>query len=267
MKESFGEKIGKVKDKLSRVVYNAVNPKEQLPPGWTPRDIPIASKFAIEQALDTRDKKIEELKDLSGKDPLTGLSNRREFDARMEAIMKRRGSKPPVLERKRGDDPRHVPDNIEKRKPRHVAIIYFDLDHFKQLNDEYGHDAGDLVLKKVGELLTSGEIINREGEFGSRYGGEEFVVVLPETSGTAGGVKVADKIRKAIETLNLTYGGKPIPVHASFGVASTETADNLEKIIIQADTALKKAKKSGRNKVVYCEERSEWPTGDESNIV
>jgi diguanylate cyclase (GGDEF)-like protein len=262
-------------------LYNKVNPTEPLPEGWVPSDTIVAGRFAMEgesnkkqkeiedqrKVLDEQEKENEKLKKLAATDPLTGLVNRRAFNEHMVVLMQRFHRRPAVSERKRSGDPKEDQASIEKRKPRHVSIIYFDLDRFKKINDDYGHDAGDMVLKAVGELFTDkkNKVIHRSGDFAARYGGEEFVVVVQ--SGIVDGVAMAEKIREEIKSLNLTYKDQPLQVHASFGVASTETADSLEKILTQADEALSKAKQSGRDKVVYCEERGEWPSGNESNIV
>jgi diguanylate cyclase (GGDEF)-like protein len=124
-----------------------------------------------------------------------------------------------------------------------------DLDHFKSVNDTYGHKAGDLVLRKVGEILST---VFRTTDLAARYGGEEFVVLLPHTSEEAAW-KLAERVRTAIENCAFRFDGRDFSVTASIGVASVEggslsaTDDDL---VLKADKALYQAKNNGRNMVV-----------------
>jgi two-component system cell cycle response regulator len=128
------------------------------------------------------------------------------------------------------------------------CILFFDLDHFKKVNDNYGHDAGDYVLKEFASLVRGSYL--RPKDVFARYGGEEFVILLANTNAVAG-AEVGEKVRAAIETHAFIYEGKRMPVTTSMGVAELradiESAQTLLKL---ADKALYQAKQSGRNKVV-----------------
>jgi diguanylate cyclase (GGDEF)-like protein len=120
-----------------------------------------------------------------------------------------------------------------------------DLDHFKALNDVYGHERGNEALAAVGQTLTAGV---RTSDFAGRYGGEEFILLLPDTS-REGGVVVAEKLRQAIAQIALPEVDRPIT--ASFGVA-TLPDDGLDAgtLVRSADRALYQAKADGRDRVV-----------------
>jgi diguanylate cyclase (GGDEF)-like protein len=126
-----------------------------------------------------------------------------------------------------------------------LTAVMVDLDHFKALNDVYGHERGNEALAAVGQILTSGV---RTSDFAGRYGGEEFIVLLPETD-RAGGVVLAEKLRRSIAQLVLPEVDRPIT--ASFGVASLPD-DGLDgpTLVRAADRALYQAKSEGRDRVV-----------------
>jgi len=126
-----------------------------------------------------------------------------------------------------------------------LSVILFDLDHFKQINDQHGHAVGDDVLAAVGELVGT---VVRESDLAGRYGGEEFILLLPDT-GTEGAVVLAEKLRGAVT--GLTVPGASLRVSASFGVAThpLDAVDG-ESLVRAADTALYEAKAAGRNRVV-----------------
>ncbi|UPT77433.1 diguanylate cyclase [Sulfurovum sp. XGS-02] len=130
-----------------------------------------------------------------------------------------------------------------KRKNKTLSIIFLDIDDFKSVNDRYGHEQGDLVLKKVVELM--GEKLRKSDRLG-RWGGEEFLVMLPETNGEEA-VLVAEKLR---EVISMDEYRIPSIVTCSFGVATCVNDDNLESMIARADACLYKAKKEGKNRVV-----------------
>jgi diguanylate cyclase (GGDEF)-like protein len=128
------------------------------------------------------------------------------------------------------------------------SLIFFDLDHFKKVNDTYGHDAGDYVLKEITSLIKSSHL--RPKDIFARYGGEEFVVLLANTNAKVAS-EIAERIRAAVESHAFVYEGKRLPVTSSLGVtelrADMESAQTLLKT---ADKALYAAKSNGRNKVV-----------------
>lgn len=130
-----------------------------------------------------------------------------------------------------------------------LSLIIFDLDHFKKLNDNYGHDAGDFVLKEMAQLIRTNGI--REQDVFARYGGEEFVILLPKTN-LKQSFEIAERLRKLIESKEFMYDGKRLPVTASIGVADYRqgvvTGTDLFK---RADEAVYKSKEGGRNQVNF----------------
>ncbi|QGU00877.1 hypothetical protein SYNTR_2283 [Candidatus Syntrophocurvum alkaliphilum] len=165
---------------------------------------------------------------VASKDYLTGLLNRRAFINRLEAEI-----------------------NRSKRANKPLGLIFLDLDHFKRINDEYGHRAGDFVIQNVADCLRES---CRPYDFLCRYGGEEFIICLPEAT-VEQSMGVAERIRTAVQNRNilLSDGTNQLKVTASLGVMSTEgkigriTADQL---IDQVDNALYQAKGAGRNKTI-----------------
>jgi diguanylate cyclase (GGDEF)-like protein len=129
-----------------------------------------------------------------------------------------------------------------------LSVIIVDLDHFKNVNDTYGHPAGDLVLREIGAILQRAV---RSYDWVGRYGGEEFLLILPGSSFTGSRVR-AEELRIAVQVAYIHDGKQAIPVTASFGVASGFPA-NYELMIKAADTALYRAKDNGRNCVIATE--------------
>lgn len=164
----------------------------------------------------------QELIDAALTDPLTGLHNRRGLEGRAEALHFRPGG-----------------------APIGQVWIMADIDHFKRVNDTYGHEAGDEVLKAVAEALRS---TARVADIVARFGGEEFVLVLPETSSEMA-VRIAERLRLAIEALSTDVDGQVIRVTASFGVAQREAQESQLEVLERADAALFSSKKDGRNRV------------------
>jgi diguanylate cyclase (GGDEF)-like protein len=157
-------------------------------------------------------------------DGLTGLYNRAFFDARIKEEMER------------------------ARRYRHsLALVIFDVDRFKRLNDTYGHSFGDVVLAEVAETAR---LIARQTDVVARYGGEEFVITLPEQT-LEGAAQLAERVREGIEELQLRHNGEKITVTASFGVASTIEVgyESIPELVNTADRMLYAAKESGRNRV------------------
>ena len=146
--------------------------------------------------------------------------------------------------------------NRADRRETKVSLILADIDKFKSFNDNYGHQAGDMVLREVASICT--ELI-REYDLLARYGGEEFVFVLPET-GQGDAVNVAEKIREAIELHNFIYNQEICNVTISFGIATFDPDQPIGKALLieQADKALYSAKDKGRNRVEVFVEKSGW---------
>jgi diguanylate cyclase (GGDEF)-like protein len=128
----------------------------------------------------------------------------------------------------------------------HVSIVVADLDWFKDVNDRYGHPAGDAVLREFAQLLQE---TLRDVDLAGRWGGEEFLLILPG-SDLAGGAQVAERIRTALAgRILLSIDGTPIPITASFGVAATPPATTAAELFAAADGALYEAKRAGKNRV------------------
>jgi diguanylate cyclase (GGDEF)-like protein len=125
-----------------------------------------------------------------------------------------------------------------------------DIDHFKKINDTYGHDKGDAVLRSVATCLQDSV---RASDIVFRYGGEEFVVLLSNTA-ASGAFHLGERIRKALEKLACEAdGGAPLRVTASLGVATLAPNESKEKLLKRADQAMYRAKHMGRNQVVLAE--------------
>jgi diguanylate cyclase (GGDEF)-like protein len=128
------------------------------------------------------------------------------------------------------------------------SVAFFDLDHFKKINDTYGHDAGDFVLKEITALIRNGHL--RPKDVFARYGGEEFVVLLANTGAKAAS-ELCERMRASIETHAFMYEGKRLPVTSSMGVAElTSGIESASTLLKAADKALYAAKQGGRNRVV-----------------
>ncbi|WP_211453963.1 GGDEF domain-containing protein [Collimonas antrihumi] len=181
-----------------------------------------------------REELITQLQTLSDTDFLTGLMNRRAFFSQGEQQF-----------------------GIAQRYRRQLVLILMDVDHFKAVNDQYGHPGGDQVLRGVADLCRR---YRRKVDLLARYGGEEFIALLPEID-LSQGLAVAEKLRSAIDACHLQLDdGQIVNVTASFGVAAfdSEAVDcdkSLESLIERADQALYQAKHGGRNMVVASPQR------------
>jgi len=132
-----------------------------------------------------------------------------------------------------------------RRYDRQLSLLIFDIDYFKNINDQYGHLAGDHVLRELARIVQ--ERIRRDEVF-ARYGGEEFVIVLPETP-LAGGVALAENLRGRVETHPFAFQGERIPVTISVGCAMLGEEKAAAELIQRADDKLYEAKRGGRNRV------------------
>jgi diguanylate cyclase (GGDEF)-like protein len=169
------------------------------------------------------------LEQLSFKDPLTGLWNRRKYDQTIEIEWHR---------------------CLRYKRP--IALILLDIDYFKEFNDSYGHMAGDKCLIKIGEMLKNS--LSRSSDMVARYGGEEFIVLLPD-SGKEEAIKVADMLWLKIESMNIPHEKSSVNnyVTMSIGVTSTvpDSNSSYEVLFKVADRALYQAKNAGRNQVNF----------------
>jgi two-component system cell cycle response regulator len=130
-----------------------------------------------------------------------------------------------------------------------LSLILFDLDHFKKLNDNYGHDAGDYVLKTTADVVRNSGV--RDNDIFARYGGEEFVILLPKTN-LKQAYEIAERLRKLVEIHHFIYEQKKLPVTASIGVADYRPGvlSGLD-LFKRADEAVYTAKNAGRNQVQF----------------
>jgi diguanylate cyclase (GGDEF)-like protein len=168
----------------------------------------------------------QRLETLSITDALTGLFNRRYFDSRFANEVKRA---------------------VRYKTP--LGVLLIDLDHFKEVNDRYGHRMGDTVLRNVGGILAGGL---RGTDSAARYGGEELVVVLTQTS-VPGARDAAERLRQQIAEAVHTVAGVTTQITASFGLATSDghaTVAECSDLVARADRALYRAKAEGRNRVV-----------------
>jgi diguanylate cyclase (GGDEF)-like protein len=133
-----------------------------------------------------------------------------------------------------------------KRYKIDYTLCFLDIDHFKKINDTYGHDAGDIILANVGKILRK---YVRQADFVGRYGGEEFLVILPGID-VDGGIHFADKIRSIIENYKFIYKNERINLTVSAGVAQREGLASSEECLEEADKMLYEAKSAGRNQVM-----------------
>jgi len=171
------------------------------------------------------DDALAKYKELSETDPLTKIPNRRAYEDRLVDEI-----------------------NISKRSETPLAMIVFDIDCFKEYNDYYGHDLGDIILKQIAEVIVN--TLPRSTDFAARFGGEEFVVILPATD-TFGAYQVAERIRLGIKALGIQHGTSSMEkvVTISAGVATLEgDALNDVSLFKYADIALYKAKEEGKNR-------------------
>ena len=191
----------------------------------------VTQKVILEELLEAREKQYKELaKELERKnislservsiDNLTGIKNRYYFDERIKEEV-----------------------DLAKRQKVSFSLLLFDLDHFKHVNDNFGHDIGDKVLKRVTDAVSK---IIRSYDIFARWGGEEFVVLMPNTT-EAEAVPAAEKIRKTVEDISHPDIEK---ITISIGIAIWEVDDDVDQIFVKADKALYTAKNQGRNRVI-----------------
>ncbi|MEO0106330.1 MAG: diguanylate cyclase, partial [candidate division WOR-3 bacterium] len=192
---------------------------------FTEQDMRMFSVFASQAAIAIENARLyNETKEMSLTDALTKIANRRHFDLILENELKR-----------------------GRGYARYVSLAMIDLDHFKNFNDKYGHQAGDQLLISIASKLKS---TVRDTDLVARYGGEEFAIIFPETTNNAA-IRVCERIRTAIENNYITLNkfGK-VGTTISIGLATyPQSAQTAQELVHKADLALYKAKKLGRNRV------------------
>ena len=173
----------------------------------------------------------KKLIELAETDPLTGVLNRRAFDQQAALEIER-----------------------AKRYSRDLAVILLDIDHFKQINDQYGHSAGDEVLVTIANLIIP---CLRGVDRLCRHGGEEFIILLPETSAEQA-MLLGERLRREIAQQAMQYDDRPFAVTASFGITTWQAQEaNIQPAIVRADKAMYRAKNQGRNQTELFEEHVE----------
>ena len=163
------------------------------------------------------------LEELAYTDPLTELSNRRFFLEEMKRVLE-----------------------TARRYKEPLSLMILDVDNFKRINDEYGHDVGDLVLKQLAQVIKKN---TRSSDIAARWGGEEFVIALPKTD-EKGALMVAERIRQEFKRSKVKVDGEEIGTTVSIGVAVFDEGYDLDRLIKEADEALYEAKRTGKDKVV-----------------
>jgi diguanylate cyclase (GGDEF)-like protein len=167
---------------------------------------------------------METLREANLRDPMTGLNNRRFLEEYVETLV----------------------TNVQRKKS-HLSILMLDLDYFKMVNDTYGHDAGDAVLKALAKVLKQSV---RASDMVIRYGGEEFLIILQDAEGGKADV-IAEKIRLAVENIKTQVASVVIQKTISIGISDFPSdSDTFWQAVKYADVALYQAKETGRNRVV-----------------
>ncbi|AEG61986.1 GGDEF domain-containing protein [Desulforamulus ruminis] len=184
--------------------------------------ISIISQLEKERkTLGTLADKFYNAKTQSIKDPLTQVYNRRFLEDKVEFLIK--GGQP-------------------------FGVIFLDIDHFKKVNDNYGHDAGDLVLKTLAHRIGEGI---RPGDILARYGGEEFVIVADKLNSKGQALNLAERVRFMAASKPIEIGELQLSITISLGATVFVNGDSMDKVFKRADQALYQAKETGRNKAVF----------------
>jgi diguanylate cyclase (GGDEF)-like protein len=182
------------------------------------------ANLALEEEVERRKLLEQELKRQATTDPLTGLFNRRQY----EMLFRR--------ERERC-----------RRQGTAICVAMVDLDYFKALNDELGHDCGDMALKHVATLFTNQL---REGDVVGRFGGEEFITLLPDT-GPAEAERVIERLRQTLENTPVSLQGEPRRLTATFSISAVlDDETDISETLRRVDRGLYRGKRAGRNRVV-----------------
>ena len=181
----------------------------------------------LEDTLKDLEKANRELEMLSSRDGLTGVYNRRTFDNKGQEEWLR-----------------------SRRQQEPLSLLMVDIDHFKSINDHKGHQCGDYVLKELAKLMT--QVVSRPADLVTRYGGEEFAILLPNTPPSGAQFLAAELVKKAAD-MDLIWDGEPFSISISVGVQTLIADDNtdLHNLVATADSALYDAKKGGRNQWVF----------------
>jgi len=178
----------------------------------------------LEKKVHQLEKELNSTKEESTKDYLTQLLNRRSLESELEAL-----------------------DKLYKTSNKNYAIIFFDIDHFKNVNDTYGHDAGDIILKTFAAILKK---LTKSTDVISRYGGEEFVAIINYTN-VEGLYSYLKRIKLVVNQNKFIYKEHKIELTFSSGVELRSNYNNTVQTLVGADKLLYKAKNNGRNKILF----------------
>ncbi len=178
---------------------------------------------SVQQESEELRRRLKEERDLAMVDPLTGIGNRFAYNERLELEVAR-----------------------WKRYRSPLTLAVWDIDRFKDVNDRYGHQAGDKALTLIAQLIRRHI---RETDFVARYGGEEFVLLFPET-GLEQGAAAAEHIRREVMDCGFHYQEQPVPITISCGISEFRDGDTAQEVFGRADAALYRAKAQGRNRCV-----------------
>jgi diguanylate cyclase (GGDEF)-like protein len=216
------QKLSKTKEEAWLIEANSNEKLEQMVQERT-----LELEFALRELNEANQKLTEQ----ATTDSLTGVKNRAAFDKRLQAE-----------------------GRLSRRQQTPMAILMLDIDHFKSINDSYGHLAGDQTLRLIAQALK--DKLKRPADLVSRFGGEEFAIILPNTD-ESGAKRVAELLRQNIDDLPISWNNIDIPLTISIGVSSEIIQSEAQPTILleQADNALYRAKNNGRNRVmVYTSE-------------
>ncbi|NLJ79362.1 MAG: GGDEF domain-containing protein, partial [Tissierellia bacterium] len=179
----------------------------------------MVSRMELMEEIDRRIEAEKKLQRLSATDELTQLYNRRAFNSYGDRVI-----------------------NYSKRHDEMLSIVMIDIDYFKRVNDKYGHNVGDMVLIRLADILSQNV---RENDILYRWGGEEFIILMPDTE-VEEAHKIAERLRRIVAETRFT---QDIHITISIGVTQLGDMDIFDKLIERVDKALYKAKESGRNNV------------------
>lgn len=185
----------------------------------------IVTEYALDRNAEKSRRKAEELNEMANHDQLTGLYNRRKITSICEKFAIRK-----------------------KETDKDYSICIFDIDNFKSVNDSYGHDAGDFILKKISNQVK--EMLPKNVEI-ARWGGEEFLILFPVADETV--VSTLEKIRAAVQNSENIWNGSRIPITLTFGVSCSKSKQTFNSITIEADDFLFYGKKHGKNQICACD--------------
>lgn len=208
-----------IKQKLLKIADTLEFETKQLGEIMSREDAVISQ---MQQRIKQLETALQKAKKESKIDFLTGLVSKRGLDEELNRV-----------------------DKSYRRYQIPYSIGFFDIDHFKKINDTYGHEAGDLILKQLGRLFIQ---LKRDVDIVGRYGGEEFLAILPNTP-LEGGQVFAEKIRQKVESFKFVYKGEQVPVTISAGVADCTEFSSQKELIEAADKRLYEAKQNGRNRI------------------